>query len=57
MNKNVKKVTSAETVPCKYRGKHVECPKSDFKRNLCEYCGWNPIIEAARKARIVKWEV
>ena len=50
MNKNVKKVTSADTVPCKFRGKWVECPKVDIKRSVCECCGWNPVIEAERKA-------
>ena len=50
MNKNLKKVASAATEPCKFRGKWVECPKSDYSRNVCGACGWNPLVEASRKA-------
>lgn len=52
MNKNVKKVSSAATVPCKFRGTGIECPKSDFRRGLCESCGWNPLVEAERKKEV-----
>ena len=50
MNKNLKKFSSAETVPCKFRGKWVECPQGDIRAKLCECCGWNPVVEAERKA-------
>lgn len=52
MNKNLKKVASAATVPCKYRGTGIECPKSEFHRNICGTCGWNPLVEATRKKEI-----
>lgn len=51
MNKNLKKVPSADTVPCKFRGKWVECPQGDIRAKLCECCGWNPVVEAERKVR------
>ena len=54
MNKNVKKVSSAATIPCKFRGAAVECPKSDFRIGLCETCGWNPLVEADRKVRVLE---
>jgi hypothetical protein len=48
MNKNVKKVTSAATLPCKYRGSGIECPIRDVADNLCPTCGWNYDVEADR---------
>jgi len=48
VNKNVKKVPSAATLPCKFRGKWIECPIKDIADNLCPVCGWNPDIEADR---------
>lgn len=53
MSGSIKKVDSAHTVPCTYRGACVECPKADFNSNLCEACGWNPEVEAKRKGRLV----
>lgn len=54
MRNSVKKVSSAATVPCKYRGTSVECPKSDFHRGKCVSCGWNQKVEEKRKARILE---
>lgn len=43
---------STDTIACKYRGASIECPKADFKAELCCRCGWNPIIEQERKERL-----
>lgn len=56
MRNSIKKVSSAATVPCKYRGTGIECPNSDFRRGLCESCGWNPLVEAERIAEIMEKE-
>jgi len=47
MSDCIRKIPSSETVPCKYRGTGVECPKKDVK-NGCTKCGWNPIVEYDR---------
>lgn len=47
MSDGIKKAPSIDTVPCKYRGNWVECPKKDV-RNGCTKCGWNPIVEMNR---------
>lgn len=52
MNKYTKK--SSDVVSCKYRGHAIECPKADFRAEICERCGWNPMIEADRKAKLKK---
>lgn len=49
MNKYTKK--SSDVVSCKYRGHAIECPKADFRAEICERCGWNPLVEADRKAK------
>ena len=52
-NGHLKKHTF-DTVACKYRGTGVECPKSEVRSGLCEFCGWNPKVEASRIARLKK---
>ena len=37
-----------ETVKCKYRGSSIECPKADFRADMCDRCGWNPLVEMHR---------
>lgn len=53
MSGSIKKVDSAHTVPCTFRGACVECPETEFNSNLCKSCGWNPEVEAQRKERLV----
>jgi hypothetical protein len=43
-----------DTIPCKFRGEHIECPRPDFRAGFCKYCGWNPLVEADRKAKVMK---
>lgn len=47
-NGDIRKVPSSETVPCKYRGAGIECPKGDAKADVCKSCGWNPLVEMKR---------
>ena len=51
-NGNLRKAN--DTVSCKFRGVGIECPRGDFRAGLCEVCGWNPLIEADRIARLRK---
>lgn len=50
---NIRKAPSSETVPCKYRGAGVECPKLDA-RSGCTKCGWNAVVEMNRIEEIKK---
>ena len=51
---HLRKPISSDTVPCKFRGTGVECPKGDFEAGVCGTCGWNPIVEAERIKRLKK---
>ena len=53
MSKSLKKVTSAATLPCKYRGTGIECPVKDVADKLCVTCGWNYDVEDQRKKEIM----
>jgi len=53
MSKSLKKVTSAATLPCKYRGTGIECPVKDVADKLCPTCGWNYDVEDQRKKEIM----
>ena len=45
---------SYDTVSCKFRGPWIECPRGDIKAGMCDRCGWNPMVEAERIARLKK---
>ena len=51
MSRNVKKVASADTGPCVFRGACIECPVAEWGHR-CNECGWNPEVEAKRKEKM-----
>jgi len=53
MNKNLKKVSSAATAPCRFRGTGIECPLSEYLDHRCDECGWNYDVEDQRKKKIM----
>lgn len=50
-NGNLKKPCN-DVISCKFRGIGVECERSDWRSGFCEFCGWNPKVEADRIARL-----
>ena len=36
---------------CKFRNM-VECDIMDYRAGMCKTCGWNPLVEAARKKKM-----
>lgn len=49
---HLRKPMSSATVPCKFRGPGIECPREEFMTEKCNTCGWNPTVEAERIARL-----
>ena len=48
------KKPSNDVMSCKFRGIGVECERSDWRSGFCEFCGWNPKVQADRIARMMK---
>ena len=45
-------INPRDLISCKFRGAAVNCSASDFAAGACATCGWNPLVEAEREARL-----
>lgn len=41
-----------EIVSCRFRGRWIECTRAECRRNACDNCGWNPMVETKRIAKM-----